>query len=102
MLAKAREPMPQKQSVRNSRRLRANRTCSAISVHVEESVEVEDCQGEFLHLGGIVGVGVEETGGQFLFGGRRRATGSQPPGVVDALDGRGALPEQAGGESGGE
>ena len=54
MDAKASEPTPQKQSVRNSRRFRANRICSAISVHVKKRVEVENCEREFFHLRGIV------------------------------------------------
>src|SRR6476660_6793948 len=88
------EPMPQKQSLRNSRRLRANRTCSAILVHVEESVEVEKRQGEFLHLGRIIRIRIQEAGGQFLLSRRGSASGGKAPGVIDALDGRRAFLEE--------
>src|SRR3954471_6558714 len=72
--ANASPPTPQKQSVRNSRRFRAYRICSAISVHVKKRVEVEDGEGELFHLRGIVGIRGEELHRErLLIGGRKTA-----------------------------
>src|SRR4051794_10936872 len=77
MEAKASEPIPQKQSVRISRRLRAYRICSGISVHVQKSVQVEDGQGELFHLGGIVGPRRQERHREILLGRGGPASGGQ-------------------------
>ena len=45
--AMAKVPKPQKPSRMNSLRLRVKRTCSGMSVHVEESVEVKHREREF-------------------------------------------------------
>src|SRR5207248_620395 len=104
MEAKASEPAPQKQSLRNSRRLRAYRMCWDISVHVKKGVQVEDGQGKFLHLGGdgggagggIGGSGVaDEFHRQRLFAGRGQAAGGQPPCVIDTRRRRVALLQNA-------
>ena len=48
-------PKPQKQSVKNSRRLRAKRICSLMLVHVEKGIGIEQRKGE---LGGRGRVGI--------------------------------------------
>src|SRR4051812_44896449 len=87
-------PTPQKQSVRNSRRFRAYRICSAISVHIQKCVEVENGEGELLHLRGIVGIGGEELHRERLLVGGREAARRQAPGAIDPLRRRAALFQQ--------
>src|SRR3982751_2285468 len=96
--AKASEPMPQKQSVKNSRRFRLNRICSAISVHVKKRIQVENRQGEFLHLGGVVGMLRQELHGERPLTRGRPTTSRQPPRIVDPLRRRLAILEQPPGE----
>src|SRR5438552_2826894 len=75
--ARASAPKPQKDSPRNSRRVRARRTCSAILIHIEQVVEVEQGQGK-LPKRLIVEVGK----GDLLFGGGGRAPQCQPEGPL--------------------
>src|SRR6476620_2648086 len=100
--ANASPPTPQKQSVRNSRRFRAYRICSAISVHVKKRVEVENGEGELLHLRGIVGTSGEELHRERLLVGARNPPGRQTPRAVDALRRRSTLLQQSRRESPGE
>src|SRR3954465_6915849 len=85
MEANASEPMPQKQSVKNSRRFRTNRLCSAISVNVKKRIQVENCQGEFLHLGRVVGMLRQKLHRQRPLGGSREAACREAPRIIDTL-----------------
>src|SRR5271156_6051066 len=65
MEAKASEPAPQKQLVRNSRRLRLYRICSGISVHpglidVYERVQIKKVERQLLQTHGIVRLFLKE------------------------------------------
>src|SRR3954451_22325697 len=80
--AKASEPAPQKQSVRNSRRFRANRTCSAISVHVKKNIEIEDSEGELLQTFTVVRLRAKKLDRHRSFGRCRRPASGEAPRVV--------------------
>src|ERR1700685_347308 len=71
MDAKAREPAPQKQLVRNSRRLRLYRMCSGISVHVYKRVQIKEIERQLLQAHGILRLLLEELNGQSFFLGCR-------------------------------
>src|SRR5450432_230492 len=95
MEANAREPTPQKQLSRNSRRFRLKRTCSAILVHVKKCVQIENSESEFLHLQRIVWIAREELEPEFSFSRSGQAASRETPRVVDSRGSSLALLQQA-------